>query len=62
MFLHRLLHRIHLAAVHEYCHILYFAGVFIEGHGFYTYAAGALLVVNLVGMFGGHGGVADEVE
>lgn len=58
--LHKLLHRIHLAAVHEYCHILYFAGVFIEGHGFYTYAAGVLFLVNVAGVFtGGH---ADEVE
>lgn len=44
----------------EYCHIVYFAGVFIEGHGFYTYAAGALLVLSLVGVVIGEG--IDEAE
>lgn len=40
-------HGIH--RVHGALHLSYFAGVLIEGHGFYSYAAGALFLVTILG-------------
>lgn len=37
----------------EYCHMFYFGGVFIEGHGFYSHVAGVLLIFSVVGMVAG---------
>ena len=36
-------------------HLAYFLGVFIEGHGFYIYAALALAVIEAVLWIAGHG-------
>jgi len=36
------------ARVHSSLHCLYFAGVFVEGHGVYHFFAGALLLVTVV--------------
>lgn len=41
----------------EYCHMFYFGAVFIEGHGLYSYAGGALLMFGFIGMIAG-----EEVE
>lgn len=37
----------------EYCHLLYFGAVFMEGHGFYSYCGGLLLAFGLLGMVAG---------
>jgi len=34
--------------VHSSLHCMYFAGVFVEGHGVYHFIAGALLIVTVV--------------
>lgn len=39
--------------MHALAHIGYFVGVFIEGHGYYTYAAGALALFTLFYLFTG---------
>lgn len=43
-----------IEATHLYGHCAYFLAVFIEGHGFYSICAGALLIVTiLIGVIGG---------
>jgi hypothetical protein len=37
----------------EYCHMIYFGAVFIEGHGVYSLAGGALLIFSLIGAIAG---------
>jgi hypothetical protein len=37
----------------EYCHLVYFGGVFFEGHGIYSYAGGFLLVFCALGLVTG---------
>lgn len=43
----------------EYCHLVYFGAVFIEGHGIYSIAGGVLLVFGVLGVIAGEeeGGV-----
>jgi hypothetical protein len=42
---------------HNYAHLAYFGGVFIEGHGFYSGVAGVLFVITGVMTFAGDGEV-----
>jgi hypothetical protein len=37
----------------EYCHLIYFGAVFIEGHGVYSYTGGVLLIFGLIGAIAG---------
>lgn len=41
----------------EYCHLVYFGGVFVEGHGVYSYAAGTLFILSIIGLAAG-----EEIE
>lgn len=41
----------------DYCHLVYFGAVFIEGHGVYSCVGGILLAFGILGMFAG-----EEVE
>lgn len=36
---------------HSYAHLLYFAAVFVQGHGVYAYVAGGLLATGLMLVF-----------
>ena len=36
---------------HSFAHLAYFAGVFWEGHGFYSSMGGVLLLMGVVAMF-----------
>jgi hypothetical protein len=41
----------HLHDGREYAHLLYFAAVFVEGHGMYATMGGALLVLGAAALF-----------
>lgn len=45
----------HLAPVARTGHLAYFVGVFVEGHGFYVYAALGLAITEAILWVLGHG-------
>jgi hypothetical protein len=37
----------------DYCHLVYFGGVFCEGHGIYSYSAGVLFLFSVIALVAG---------
>lgn len=37
----------------DYCHLVYFGGVFLEGHGVYSYSAGVLFIFSVIALAAG---------